>query len=77
MIDIILKVIIIILVHYLFYRYYKKYKFNLDMTYVKSEIDNLEYKVRNLNDKTIAANTLSIIKNNLVRLVNYLSMCVV
>jgi hypothetical protein len=42
------------------------------MTFVKSEIDNLEYKVRNLNDKTAAANTLSVIRSNLMRLVNYL-----
>lgn len=51
---------------------YKKYKFESDMVYVISDIDGLKYKVRNLQDKQTAANTLAKIRANLVKLVEHL-----
>lgn len=40
----------------------------VDMTYVKSDIDNQYYLVRNVDDKREAANTLAKIKQNMILL---------
>jgi predicted metal-dependent hydrolase len=42
------------------------------MTYIKSDIDNNYYLVRNGNDRQQAANTLAKIKANIIKLSNYL-----
>lgn len=42
------------------------------MTYIKSDIDNKFYLVRDLYDKQIACNMLASIKNNIIILINYL-----
>jgi energy-coupling factor transporter transmembrane protein EcfT len=47
---------------------------NSPMVLVKSDMDNKEYMVRDEDDKIKAANTLSIIHNNLKLLVNYLDI---
>ena len=39
-----------------------------EVIYVKSDIDNNEYLVRNLKDKELAANTLAILRNKLEKL---------
>ena len=45
---------------------------SLEVTFVKSKVDNNEYLVRNLKDKQQAADTLAYIRNNLMNIVNYL-----
>lgn len=45
---------------------------NNDITYIKSDIDNQYYLVRDLNDKTQGANLLAKIKQNIMILTNYL-----
>jgi hypothetical protein len=44
----------------------------LDVTYVKSNVDNKKYLVRILKDKQEAADLLANIKNKLVKLIEYL-----
>ncbi len=68
MIEIILTLIIIFIILYIFY-YYNYYKDNLVIE--KATIDNNDYWVRNVKDKSIAANTLATIKLNIGKLVNY------
>jgi len=68
MIAVILTLILIFLILYIFY-YYSYYKDNLVIE--KSIIDNKEYWVRNVKDKSIAANTLATIKINIEKLVTY------
>lgn len=68
MIVVILTLILIFLILYIFY-YYSYYKDNLVIE--KSIIDNKEYWVRNVKDKSIAANTLATIKINIEKLVTY------
>lgn len=46
---------------------------NSDVDFVKSSYDNQEYLVRNMTDKTEAARLLSLIRERLVKLVDYLS----
>lgn len=49
------------------------FKFNYkDMTYVMSDIDNQPYLVRNNSDKQLAANTLAKLKQNFIKLSDYL-----
>jgi hypothetical protein len=43
-----------------------------NLIYVKSDVDNNHYWVRNKQDKILAANTLAMIRLNMVKLVNYL-----
>ena len=43
------------------------------MTYVKSDIDNKFYIVRDLHDKQIACNMIASIKKNIIILINYIS----
>lgn len=45
---------------------------NYNVTYVKSDIDNENYLVRDLNDKQQASNLLATIKKNIMTLTNYL-----
>ena len=60
-------IIILIIVFIIFFKLmYSK------MTYIKSDIDNKYYLVRDLPDKQIACNMLASIKNDILILVNYL-----
>jgi predicted metal-dependent hydrolase len=68
MIAVILTLILIFIILYIFY-YYNYYKDNLVME--KATLDNNDYWVRNVKDKSIAANTLATIKINIEKLVNY------
>jgi predicted metal-dependent hydrolase len=45
---------------------------NADMIYVTSDLDGLQYLVRNHADKKQAADMLATIRSNMVKLVNYL-----
>jgi hypothetical protein len=68
MIAVILTLILIFIILYIFY-YYNYYKDNLVIE--KSTLDNKDYWVRNVKDKSIAANTLATIKINIEKLVVY------
>ena len=57
--------ILIIIIIYIRYQ-------NNDVVYVKSDIDNEYYLVRELDDRQQAANMLAKIKNNIITLTNYL-----
>ena len=67
--EIILTLILIFLILYFIY-----INFYIDdnLVYEKSSFDNNYYWVRNMSDKSQAANTLAIIKSNMVKLINYL-----
>ena len=69
MMIIIILILIVFLIVYIFYnnRYYKDNLVNQIST-----VDNEEYFVRNVEDKSIAANTLATIKNNIKKLVLHL-----
>ena len=43
-----------------------------DVTYVKSNVDNREYLVRNLSDKQMAADLLAKIRTSLVTMIGFL-----
>lgn len=66
----ILFLICIIIIAILLYTYFH-YNFP-DMTYVKSEVDDNHYLVRNTNDKYEAANMLGKIRSNIINLSDYL-----
>jgi len=66
---IIILILILFLIVYIFY-YKTYYKDNLVNQI--STVDNQEYFVRNVEDKSIAANTLATIKNNIKKLVIHL-----
>jgi predicted metal-dependent hydrolase len=70
MLIIIIFILILFLIIYIFYNntYYKD-----NLVYQKSTVDNEEYFVRNLEDKSNAANTLATIKNNIKKLVSHLN----
>jgi len=70
MLIIIIFILILFLIIYIFYNntYYKD-----NLVYQKSTIDNEEYFVRNLEDKSNAANSLATIKNNIKKLVAHLN----
>jgi predicted metal-dependent hydrolase len=68
MIAVILTLILIFIILYIFY-YYNYYKDNLVIE--KATLDNNDYWVRNVKDKSIAANTLATIKINIEKLVVY------
>lgn len=57
---------LILLIVKLFYE-----ELNNEITLVKSSLDDREYLVRNLPDKDKAANHIALIRDRLVRLVNY------
>jgi hypothetical protein len=62
-------IILIVLFIVVFVYFRLNYK---DMTYVKSDIDNTPYLVRNSPDKQQAANTLAKIRKNFIDLSDYL-----
>jgi len=62
-------VIVIVIVLSFFLHYESKYS---ELTYVKSNIDNRQYLVRNMDDKQEAADMLANIRKNLDSIVNYL-----
>jgi hypothetical protein len=68
MIAVILTLILIFIILYIFY-YYNYYKDNLVIE--RATLDNKDYWVRNVMDKSIAANTLATIKINIEKLVVY------
>jgi len=70
MLIIIIFILILFLIIYIFYNntYYKD-----NLVYQKSTIDNEEYFVRNLEDKSNAANSLKTIKNKIKKLVAHLN----
>lgn len=45
---------------------------NANMTFIKSDIDNKYYLVRDLQDKQIACNTLASLKLNIIKLIKHL-----
>lgn len=67
------QIIIIILIIFLsiYFIYSKSYSSD-NLVKIKSQVDNQYYWVRNLSDKSQAANTLAKIKQNIYKLVNYL-----
>ena len=65
--NLITTIILTIIIISIFIYYESKYS---ELTYVKSEIDGKEYLVRNLNDKVEGANTLSKIKDKMIKLIN-------
>ena len=67
-----MEVVFIILIFVIIIIYQKKY-LNNNIVYVRSELDDKYYLVRNLPDKQIAVNLLSKIKQNILVLVNYLN----
>ena len=69
MMIIIILILILFLIVYIFYNntYYKDNLVNQIST-----VDNQEYFVRNVEDKSIAANTLATIKNNIKKLAYHL-----
>ena len=62
-------IIVIVIVLSFFLHYESKYS---ELTYVKSNIDNRQYLVRNVEDKQEAADMLATIRKNLDSIVNYL-----
>ena len=62
--------VIIIIILFIIFIKYKKYF--LEAEYVKSDIDNNYYIVRNLKDKQSACNLLSNVRKNCDKLVTYL-----
>lgn len=67
----VLIIILIALLAIIYIKLSKNYE-NDNMIYVKSTIDGRKYWVRDLNDKEYAANTLAKIRENIVKLVDYL-----
>jgi len=63
--------IIIIMIIFIFVVFYFKYS-KKNMTYVKSDIDNQYYLVRNVSDKQQASNTLAKLKQNILYLSDYI-----
>lgn len=66
--DIILIIFLLLLICMILVLYFKLSY--IDMTYVKSNVDNQYYLVRNENDKQEAANTLAQIRQNILFLSN-------
>jgi len=62
-------IIVIVIVLSFFLHYESKYS---ELTYVKSDIDNRQYLVRNVSDKQEAADMLATIRKNLDSIVKYL-----
>jgi hypothetical protein len=65
--------IIIMIFSSIYFIYVKEYK-NDGLERVKSTYDNKYYWVRNLPDKSKAANTLAKIRENMFKLINYLNV---
>ena len=67
------QIIIIILLIFLSIYFINSKSYGSDnLVKIKSQVDNQYYWVRNLSDKSQAANTLAKIKQNIYKLVNYL-----
>ena len=62
--------IIIFIIVFIIYKY--KYA-NDNLVYEKSTVDNEYYWVRNERDKSAGANILALIKQNMIKLINYLN----
>jgi predicted metal-dependent hydrolase len=67
----VLILILIILLSVIYINFRENYE-NDNMIYIKSSVDGRKYWVRNLPDKENSANTLAKIRENIVKLVNYL-----
>ena len=65
-----LNIFVTIILLSILYMYFESRSY--DVTYVKSNIDNREYLVRNLSDKQMAADLLAKIRNKLVIMVTFL-----
>lgn len=65
-------IVIVILCIFIIIVIYYGYTYN-DMTYVKSDIDGQFYLVQDVPDKQEASNTLARIKQNVLKLSNYLN----
>lgn len=63
--------IIVLIISCIIFVSYFKYT-NPDMVYVKSDLDNLYYLVRNVDDKQLASNMLSKLRLNTLKLSKYL-----
>lgn len=69
MVNIFIYTVLAVLIMCILIKYETKYS---DLTYVTSDIDNMQYLVRNRPDRKDAANTLATIKTNLISIVKYL-----
>lgn len=65
--DLLIFILLLICAMIVFY-----FNVNPDMTYVKSDIDNTFYLVRDVSDKQQASNTLAKIKQHIITLSDYL-----
>ena len=69
--QIIISIILLIFTFVLYYYYF--IRTNVNMTYVKSELNNKFYLVRNVFNKQHASNLLGLISHNIELLVTYLN----
>lgn len=65
------KILIPLLLLVLIYILYVQRQSPVDVTIVKSKIDNQDYIVQNKKDKQVAADTLAIVKQNMIKLVDF------
>ena len=65
-------IIIILILFFILYMFYNNTYYKDNLTTDIASIDNEEYLVRNVADKSIASNTLATIKKNIKKLVLYL-----
>ena len=65
-------IILILIVFLIVYIYYNNTYYKDNLVNQTSTVDNEEYLVRNVEDKSIAANTLATVKNNIKKLVLHL-----
>jgi len=65
-------IITLILIFFIFYFIYKNLYVDDNLIYEKATYDNNYYWVRNMYDRSQAANTLAVIKSNMYKLINYL-----
>ena len=65
-------ILILILIFLILYFVYNNLYIDDNLIYEKATFDNNDYWVRNMHDKSQAANTLALIKSNMVKLINYL-----
>ena len=70
MLDLFILIIVIFVVYISTKMYFENRSTEVD--YVISDVDHSEYLVRNLPDKKEAANLLSMVKERIVKLINYL-----
>ena len=65
-----LNIFVTIILLSILYMYFESRSY--DVTYVKSNVDNREYLVRNLSDKQMAADLLAKIRTSLVTMIGFL-----